>query len=398
MSVSLFKRNKTQFEPAESPKPAVDFHVTMVQKIDKILQEHALFEDKTIPDDHSVRFADFADQHPLIEPRLPLEKTVEMSTPKLTREVLPHPHSPKEQGGRLLFSRQPELPLEFRSELSFATAEQPAEFRFISEFPESHLQPQEVLRRFPDDAPRVEIIDLRTFMKLENQEGKTPEQQKNREKPGSSRKTKQNPPSDPHVEILYIGKQGTLFDHMQVCASSALSQSEKKAHLFYLTSKRFSDKSIKKLEKEQAYIPIDLEEKAVQLKQKSYEEEQKKKKHEEQQQEDEQEKQTSVSKKQQKQEEKKKQQMEKQQKKEEKRLKKLQEQEEKKQHFCFWKKQAKDKVAEESIPVVDDDIKKVLLLTDDLLGKLPENVIEEFAQSKDFELYERVLSKYKIRS
>ena len=44
---------------------------------------------------------------------------------------------------------------------------------------------------------------------------------------------------------------------------------------------------------------------------------------------------------------------------------------------------------------VDDDVIKVLLMTDDLLGNLPEEVIDKFAQSEDFKLYEKVISKYK---
>ncbi len=43
----------------------------------------------------------------------------------------------------------------------------------------------------------------------------------------------------------------------------------------------------------------------------------------------------------------------------------------------------------------DEDIKKVLLITDNLLEKLPEDVINEFIKSKDFELYERVINKIK---
>lgn len=46
---------------------------------------------------------------------------------------------------------------------------------------------------------------------------------------------------------------------------------------------------------------------------------------------------------------------------------------------------------------VDDDVIKVLLMTDDLLGNLPEKVIDKFAQSEDFKLYEKVLSKYKTK-
>jgi hypothetical protein len=44
---------------------------------------------------------------------------------------------------------------------------------------------------------------------------------------------------------------------------------------------------------------------------------------------------------------------------------------------------------------LDEDIKKVLLITDNLLEKLPEEVINEFIKSKDFELYERVINKIK---
>jgi hypothetical protein len=44
---------------------------------------------------------------------------------------------------------------------------------------------------------------------------------------------------------------------------------------------------------------------------------------------------------------------------------------------------------------LDEDIKKVLLITDSLLEKLPEEVINEFIKSKDFELYERVINKIK---
>ena len=44
---------------------------------------------------------------------------------------------------------------------------------------------------------------------------------------------------------------------------------------------------------------------------------------------------------------------------------------------------------------LNEDIKKVLLITDNLLEKLPEDVINDFIKSKDFELYERVINKIK---
>jgi hypothetical protein len=46
---------------------------------------------------------------------------------------------------------------------------------------------------------------------------------------------------------------------------------------------------------------------------------------------------------------------------------------------------------------IDSDIKKILQITDELLGELPEDVINRFMQSDEYDLYERILNKYKIR-
>jgi len=46
---------------------------------------------------------------------------------------------------------------------------------------------------------------------------------------------------------------------------------------------------------------------------------------------------------------------------------------------------------------LDDDVRKLLAITDDLLTKLPEHVIEDFASSEDFALYQKVMSKYNIK-
>jgi hypothetical protein len=46
---------------------------------------------------------------------------------------------------------------------------------------------------------------------------------------------------------------------------------------------------------------------------------------------------------------------------------------------------------------LDDDIKKILLMTDTLLGELPEDVIKQFMQSEEFELYQKVLNKYNVK-
>lgn len=46
---------------------------------------------------------------------------------------------------------------------------------------------------------------------------------------------------------------------------------------------------------------------------------------------------------------------------------------------------------------VDEDLIKFLKVADDLLGKLPEHVINEFASSEDFALYQKIMEKYKIK-
>lgn len=47
--------------------------------------------------------------------------------------------------------------------------------------------------------------------------------------------------------------------------------------------------------------------------------------------------------------------------------------------------------------ILDEDIRKVLLITDYLLGELPEEVLNIFLESEEFALYEKVLNKYKIK-
>lgn len=54
-------------------------------------------------------------------------------------------------------------------------------------------------------------------------------------------------------------------------------------------------------------------------------------------------------------------------------------------------------IDDDNRPLLDDDVRKLLLITDKLLGKLPENVIEEFASSDDFTFYERIMNKYHIK-
>jgi hypothetical protein len=62
------------------------------------------------------------------------------------------------------------------------------------------------------------------------------------------------------------------------------------------------------------------------------------------------------------------------------------------------KEEVHEEIKEKSEPtLLDEDIKKLLVITDDLLSKLPEEVIDEFSKSDDFKLYSKVFSKYKIK-
>lgn len=42
---------------------------------------------------------------------------------------------------------------------------------------------------------------------------------------------------------------------------------------------------------------------------------------------------------------------------------------------------------------IDKETKEVLKITDELLAKLPDDVIKDFVKSKDFELYKKVMEK-----
>lgn len=46
--------------------------------------------------------------------------------------------------------------------------------------------------------------------------------------------------------------------------------------------------------------------------------------------------------------------------------------------------------------MVDDDLKKLLKVLDQMLGQLPEEIIERFSKSEEFALYERILDRFKV--
>jgi hypothetical protein len=55
----------------------------------------------------------------------------------------------------------------------------------------------------------------------------------------------------------------------------------------------------------------------------------------------------------------------------------------------------KETITKDESPYLDDDVKKLLPIIDQLLEKLPDDVVDDFAQSENFALYEKVINKYK---
>lgn len=53
----------------------------------------------------------------------------------------------------------------------------------------------------------------------------------------------------------------------------------------------------------------------------------------------------------------------------------------------------KEVVKEVVKEVMDEETKRVLKIADELLGKLPEDVVEDFTKSQDFKLYKRVMER-----
>ena len=52
---------------------------------------------------------------------------------------------------------------------------------------------------------------------------------------------------------------------------------------------------------------------------------------------------------------------------------------------------------EKEEPVTDEDIRITLSTLNNLLSNLPDKVIDDFAKTKEFSIYEKVMRKYKIK-
>jgi hypothetical protein len=415
--------------PMESPaENSIDFHLTMIKKIDNLLAEH---EPETLAAEsfHAPPIIPAPAPSP-IEPRPPLNKT--LSHRELAWEPSIEPSCTTTRT----------IPEEFKTELTLNP-----EFKFITsqEFKDTIFQIK------PPAEERVEILDLSSLFGDNTTFKKTTICTT----PKNHAKEKPRIEDHHHKRIEVIDTRSLkqkIYEDVLNNAMKQTEQSEKKSQLYYLSSKDNSDKKQKKLEIEQTYIPVDFEERSKELKEQQNEEEEQKQQQDEKihkQLEREHEKlekletkkaileekkqelkqkekkphkkepqlaRTKRETKKQEKEQKRLQRLEirqarieeKRRKKEEKRALKIKQKQqrlkskgkEKPQKLTKQKTESKSLFKKEKHPTsleLDEDIKKILLMTDTLLGELPEDVINRFAQSEDFELYEKVMNKYKIK-
>lgn len=436
--------------PMKNPeRNTLDFHLEMINKIDKLLAEHEK-EDITEASFQQPPLIPHQPPSP-IEPRSPLGKTFA--------------HEEVTWKAPIGSARTPTqiIPEEFKTELSITP-----EFRFITslEFLQTVTQSQD------SSEERVEVIDINaltgetitsqsttSLLNIKNQDEKTPVSTLQKE--GLVEEDCHNS----KVEVIDTqALQKAMNEDTWDTASQQAKQIEKKAKVYFLNKKNNADKKQKDEGSEESYIPDDIEERFRALKEKKKKEERRHMIDEEPEEDppDEEEKQDEDEDEQSMDEKKGKGLLAQQEKlerheqkkidtnepshqgkdpslyktaselkrelKEQKRLHQLairkariEERQRKKAEREALKLQKKQKTPEkEQKPPVeseateqdstneeaeeedysdelDEDIRKVLLMTDYLLGELPEDVLNIFLESEEFKLYEKVLNKYKIK-
>lgn len=415
---------------------SIDFHLEMIKKIDTLIKEN---EPGTQEEDTGMETS--------VSP--PIKTPVELRSP-LNRS-LGHVEFQWEQPIEQPPIKSRSIPEEFKTELPLSIH---PEFTFVTDLD----LPDTVLRIKPRSEDRVEVIDLASFMDDRVTSNKTTPltiaTQHTQDKPPSSSKNESftEKPRDKKMEV--IDARSLTQKTYEDVFNAAMKQSEeidRKSKIYYLNSKDNKEQKQKKMEFKQSYIPIDFDERSKELKEQQEHEQEKKHEQEEKMQkqlEHEHEKLEKLETKKAKLQEKKHELKQKEKKeykkepthprkevttkpdKEQKRLQRLQirqarieerkrqkedkkalKEKQKQQRLKHQAKDKKQKTTKEKpsglsflkkekhaeLLELDDDLKKVLLITDSLLGELPEDVIDRFAQSEDFELYERVLNKYKIK-
>lgn len=427
LAAMILSKKSTDLE--ETRGHSLDFHVEMIKKIDKLLKEHDLEAQVSNPCEEQP--ANSTSEQAPVEMREPVHRQIGHI------EVCSKPPIDS------FFTRNVPTPEEFKTE--FPLSMNPA-IKFVANLDDIDDN-SEISKR---ERNRVEVIDVNSFM------FETDPTEKIRF-PAFGKKPSQQIPfvnktmdvqQKPRDKIEVVDTETFTAKKWDSAFFTAMQQTEKneqKSQLYYLISKSQKEKNLKKLELDRSYIPVDFEERSKQLKEKQEREEEKqeeaiKEKEKKQKKEERAEKQeeppkkqkekkpekkpmktqknliSTVSEKEKKKLEKERMRLEKLEAKkakleekqrlkdEKKALKQQQKQTKTKQKptsekptkekgkFNLWKKEKPEEIFQ-----VDEDLRKVLVMTDTLLGELPEDVIDRFTQSEDFALYEKVLNKYKIK-
>ena len=401
---------KKSIKVHDEPASNVDFHLEIIRQIDALLKEkHTPVppQPPQVPD--HIHFS-----APGIEQRGPI--ACHPAREDITFDPTAPLHRPRP------------IPEEFKTD--FPDGTRPA-FRFVTQ-----LDPLDDLGLMKPRDDRVEIIDLAS---LRVKDITTSTQ-------FPSPKTPATTPHHTHADIAFL-----------TAMADADNQGTERSQLYYLQSKSYKDKKAEKEDRELSYLPVDLSERVQQIKEQEQEEEEKQRLEQEKQRkrdEKDQRKQqkktdqptpqpqtlpetkptppkrkTKTSKPTSPADEPEPQPLTKKQQKlaarqakleerKQKHLAKLQEKEQKKQEKQHLKEQhnkhAKTKTTKpaktkekhslfkkntttlESLEI-DNDLLKFLQLTDTLLGQLPDDVIDQFAHSDDFQLYEKIMAKYHVK-
>ena len=431
---ALFLKKPVPSKPSE--ESTLDFHLTVIKKIDELLQDHD--KESTVNASTPAETLHVAPRSSPVELRPQLGKRVDH-----VEIDLPHLQQPSLTKNRI-------IPEEFKIDQTLGVE---PEFRFITSLDSL----EHALHITPHQQPRIEVIDLGDFTTDEiSSHLKIPttiDAQPSKQKTKIHKQQPMNTKSPQIKKIEIIDARAFMQQASEDVFLTALKQNEeieKKSQIYYLKAVGHKDDKIKKKDVEQSYVPDDFEQRLKMLREKQQQEEEQKRELEEKlrkqrekeeqqkrefeekerkQLEKEQEKLAKQESKKTKIEEKKPQEEKKEQKKElpepsaevvtkkqlkeqqrleriaarkakiEERLKLKKEKKllkEQQKHLAFAKADKKGKYAAASTEL-DSDVKKILQITDVLLGELPEEVINRFMQSDDFELYEHILNKYKIR-
>jgi len=436
---SWFNWKRIKFNPrpfskkekrSNSEENLVDFHLEIVKKIDALIKEHEGEASSTEELDFISREQPSIPFREIVEIREPFKRKLEMPDFNFKTEVRSKNIFDNLDFGNELFEIK--LPGKSLSDFKFVTdLDEPKDIIYIKNTKSESVDGEESHSRMLNNQNKSVQNSARGFplIRFRGKEERVKLKEKNTKDKAEKTALKSH---NKRIEIIATKKKKNGLEKTKKEVEKAKREVEKrkreleaiermekeakekekelKRKEMERQKKEKEEKQLKKLEMEQSYIPVDLNHLSEEIKEKEKEEFEREE-IEGQKREKEEEKLKKLELKKAKKLAKEKEKELKEKARLEAKKKRLETEhaskEEKKNIGIFTKKEKpSSSVSEHSFfgkknieeqPILDDDIRKILLITDNLLEKLPENVIDEFVQSKDFELYERVISKYKIK-